>query len=150
MPTIMINGKKHTPGSNTLKKMKRKAAMEAAAKAGKPAADKPKAKKAKAKMEAPTPRPRSERPSKSRNPGDAREYSSFDKSSTSSAPVPRPRSERPSGKSGKVTKLKGKVADLPSRKKPITKGGRTGDMTKGGAAKSAQYIKMRKQLGTGK
>jgi hypothetical protein len=106
----MINGKKHTPGSNTLKKMKRKAAMEAAAK--KATADKPKAKKAKTK--APVPRPRSERPSKSRKPGDAREYSSFDKkSSSSSAPVPRPRSERPT----KMTKLKGKVADLPSKKK---------------------------------
>lgn len=110
MPTVMINGKKHTPGSNTLKKMKRKAAMEAAAKAGKPAADKPKAKKAKA----PVPRPRSDRPSKSRKPGDAREYPSFDKKSSSDAPVPRPRSERPSGP---AKKLKGKVADLPSKKK---------------------------------
>ena len=124
MPTITINGKKHTPSSGTLKKMKRKAAMEAAAKAGKPTADKPKGKKA--KMEAPTPRPRSERPKKK--------------------PVEGLRV--PQGPT--MTKLKGKVKDLPSRKKPITKGGRTGDMTKGGAAKSAQYIKMRKQLGTGK
>jgi hypothetical protein len=54
----MINGKKHTPGSNTLKKMKRKAAMEAAAK--KATADKPKAKKAKTK--APKPRARGDRP----------------------------------------------------------------------------------------
>jgi hypothetical protein len=98
MPTVVINGKKHTPGSNTLKKMKRKAAMEAAAKAaakaGKPAADKPKAKKAKA----PVPRPRSDRPSKSRKPGDAREYSSFDKKSSSMAavaPKPRARGDRP-------------------------------------------------------
>jgi hypothetical protein len=60
----MINGKKHTPSSGTLKKMKRKAAMEAAAK--KATAEKPKAKKAKtkAKTEAPVPRPRSERPTK--------------------------------------------------------------------------------------
>ena len=93
MPTVMINGKKHTPGSNTLKKMKRKAAMEAAAKAGKPAADKPKGKKAKAKMEAPTPRPRSERPKKKPVEG---------------LRVP---------KGPTVTKLKGKVADLPSKKK---------------------------------
>ena len=99
MPTVIINGKKHTPSSGTLKKMKRKAAMEAAAKA-----DKPKGKKAKA----PVPRPRSDRPSKSRKPGDAREYSSFDKKSSS---------DRPSGKSGTVIKLKGKVADLPSKKK---------------------------------
>lgn len=62
MPTITIKGKVHTPGSNTLKKMKRKAAMEAAAKAGKSGTDKPKSKKT--KMEAPTPRPRSERPKK--------------------------------------------------------------------------------------
>jgi hypothetical protein len=89
MPTVMINGKKHTPGSNTLKKMKRKAAMEAAAK--KATADKPKAKKAKTK--APTPRPRSERPKKK--------------------PVEGLRV--PQGPT--VTKLKGKVADLPSKKK---------------------------------
>jgi hypothetical protein len=89
MPTVMINGKKHTPGSNTLKKMKRKAAMEAAAK--KATADKPKAKKAKTK--APTPRPRSERPKKK--------------------PVEGLRV--PQGPT--VTKLKGKVADLPSKKR---------------------------------
>jgi hypothetical protein len=52
----MINGKKHTPGSNTLKKMKRKAAMEAAAK--KATANKPKAKKAKTKA----PKPAGRRP----------------------------------------------------------------------------------------
>lgn len=149
MPTIMINGKKHTPSSGTLKKMKKKAARDAALKEATKGASAAVGKKPK-KSKAPVPRPRSERPSKSREPGESREYASFNKSSASSAPVPRPRSERPSGKSGKVTKLKGKVADLPSRKKPITKGGRTGDMTKGGAAKSAQYIKMRKQLGTGK
>jgi hypothetical protein len=105
---------KPTPASNTRKK---------AAKAGKPAADKPKAKKAKA----PVPRPRSDRPSKSRKPGDAREYSSFDKKSSSGAPVPRPRSERPSDNPKPKyswdepgffrKKLKGKVADLPSKKK---------------------------------
>ena len=88
MPTVMINGKKHTPSSGTLKKMKRKAAMEAAAKAGKP-----KGKKAKAKMEAPTPRPRSERPKKKPVEG---------------LRIP---------KGPTVTKLKGKVADLPSKKK---------------------------------
>ena len=32
MPTVMIDGKKHTPGSNTLKKLRRKAAAEAAKK----------------------------------------------------------------------------------------------------------------------
>ena len=58
MPTVMIDGKKHTPGSNTLKKMKRKAAAEAAAKANKPAGDKPKAKK-KAKEKPPIPAKRS-------------------------------------------------------------------------------------------
>ncbi len=42
MPTVTINGVKHTPGSNTLKKMKKKAAAEAASKT-----TKPKAKKAK-------------------------------------------------------------------------------------------------------
>ena len=42
MPTVTINGVKHTPGSNTLKKMKKKAAAEAASKS-----TKPKAKKAK-------------------------------------------------------------------------------------------------------
>ena len=113
MPTIMINGKKHTPGSNTLKKMKRKAAMEAAAKAGKPAADKPKVKKPKAKK--------------------------------AKAPVPRPRSERPS-----TVEVVPKKVVPKSGSKPITKGGRTGDFSKKGAAISAQYIKMRKQLGTGK
>jgi hypothetical protein len=55
----MIDGKKHTPGSNTLKKMKRKAAAEAAAKANKPAADKPKGKKVKAKEKPPIPAKRS-------------------------------------------------------------------------------------------
>lgn len=60
MPTVMINGKKHTPGSNTLKKMKRKAAMEAANKK-----TEPKAKKvSKPKEEAPVPANRKKRPPK--------------------------------------------------------------------------------------
>lgn len=123
MPTVMIDGKKHTPGSNTLKKMKRKAAAEAAAKANKPATDKPKGKKKTKAKEKP--------------------------------PIPAKRSMKhkvkvPQGAVVDVKKLKGKVSDLPSKKKPITKGGRTGDMTKAGAQASATYIKMRKQLGTGK
>lgn len=58
MPTVMIDGKKHTPGSNTLKKMKRKAAAEAAAKKGSAPVSKPKDKKKKAavaKEKAPVP-----------------------------------------------------------------------------------------------
>jgi hypothetical protein len=35
MPTVMINGKKHTPSSGTLRKMKRQAQAEAAAKSAK-------------------------------------------------------------------------------------------------------------------
>lgn len=55
MPTVMIDGKKHTPGSNTLKKMKKKAASEAAM-----SKDKPKAKKAaKVKEKPPIPAKRS-------------------------------------------------------------------------------------------
>ena len=38
MPTVMINGKKHTPSSGTLKKMKARAAAEAAAKKAMPKA----------------------------------------------------------------------------------------------------------------
>lgn len=58
MPTITINGVKHTPGSNTLKKMKRKAAAEAATKK-----TTPKTKKATApKEKAPVPMPRKKRP----------------------------------------------------------------------------------------
>lgn len=36
MPTVIINGKKHTPGSNTLKKMRKRALAEQAAAASKP------------------------------------------------------------------------------------------------------------------
>lgn len=32
MPTVMIGGKKHTPGSNTLKRMKKQAQLDAMAK----------------------------------------------------------------------------------------------------------------------
>ena len=38
MPTVMINGKKHTPSSGTIKKMKARAAAEAAAKKAMPKA----------------------------------------------------------------------------------------------------------------
>lgn len=38
MPTVMIDGKKHTPSSGTLKKMKARAAAEAAAKKAMPKA----------------------------------------------------------------------------------------------------------------
>lgn len=38
MPTVMIAGKKHTPSSGTLKKMKAKAALEAASAKAKPKA----------------------------------------------------------------------------------------------------------------
>lgn len=54
MPTVMINGKKHTPGSNTLKRMKRKAAAEAAMK--------PKAKAKKTKEKPPIPATRKKKP----------------------------------------------------------------------------------------
>lgn len=64
MPTITINGVKHTPGSNTLKKMKRKAAAEAAAKSS--SSNKPKSKKPKAKAseKAPIPATRKKAPPK--------------------------------------------------------------------------------------
>lgn len=50
MPTVIIDGKKHTPGSNTLKRMKKKAAAEAAKKKG--------GSKKAAKKEAPVPKKR--------------------------------------------------------------------------------------------
>jgi hypothetical protein len=52
MPTVMINGKKHTPSSGTLKKMKARAAAEAAAKKATPKAATPKAKTMKAPIPA--------------------------------------------------------------------------------------------------
>jgi hypothetical protein len=55
MPTVMINGKKHTPSSGTLKKMKARAAAEAAAKKAMPKA-KAAVPKAKATMKAPVPK----------------------------------------------------------------------------------------------
>lgn len=62
MPTVTINGKVHTPGSNTLKKMKRKAAMEAA---NNKTGSTPKTKKAsKPKEKAPIPASRKKRPPK--------------------------------------------------------------------------------------
>lgn len=56
MPTVMINGKKHTPSSGTIKKMKARAAAEAAAKKAMPKA---KAATPKAAMKAPIPATRS-------------------------------------------------------------------------------------------
>jgi hypothetical protein len=56
----MINGKKHTPSSGTLKKMKARSAAEAAAKKAMPKA-KAAVPKAKAKMVAPIPATRSAR-----------------------------------------------------------------------------------------
>lgn len=58
MPTVMINGKKHTPSSGTIKKMKARAAAEAAAKKAMPKA---KAAMPKAKKVAPIPATRSVR-----------------------------------------------------------------------------------------
>ena len=54
MPTVMINGKKHTPSSGTLKKMKARAAAEAAAKKAMPKA-KAKATTPKVSTKAPIP-----------------------------------------------------------------------------------------------
>lgn len=63
MPTVTINGRKHTPGSNTLKKLRRKAAAEAEAKKKATPTAKPKAKaKPAPKKEAPVPKARSARP----------------------------------------------------------------------------------------
>jgi hypothetical protein len=110
-----------TPASNTRKKMKKKAAAAKAAEAAAP-------KSKKKKSEAP-PIPK-DKPKKAPIPKDR------PKKSTTADDV---------ANSPDIKKLKGKV---PAKPGPHTKGGNTGDKTKGGANRVATYLKRKKQLGT--
>ncbi len=101
-----------------VKKPKKEAAKAKAA----PAKAKSKAKAATAKK-APIPK---DRPKKAKEPAKVR--------------VP---SQAVADQAAKGTKLKGKVSELPSKQKPHTKGGNTGDKSKKGANQIATYVKRR-------
>jgi len=104
MPTVTINGKKHTPGSNTLKKMRKKAAAEKAAKSAEGSTPKSKKRGGDAKPPIPKDRPKKKAPVNIRLP-DRGKKNPKDRVDTGQA-RPKP-----------ITQLKGKAPKKGSKKK---------------------------------